>query len=157
MVWGLVGGRRRLEGGCGIPIRDACEWWRSDLVGPLRSRMAPRYEQLRAWQLAHAITLEVYRETELWPKREWYGLAAHVRKSATAIGSNLAEGACKHGVREYRRFVDIALGSFGETEYQLRLGHDLGYLAAEKFAALSIQLGELGKCLYGRARFLDRQ
>ena len=119
--------------------------------------MGPRYEQLKAWQLAHAITIAVYRETESWPKREWYGLAAHVRKTTASIGSNLAEGACKRGLKEYRRFVDIALGSYGEAEYQLRLAADLGYLAPDKYASIRTQMGELGRCLFGLARFLDRQ
>lgn len=119
--------------------------------------MAPRYEDLKAWQFAHALTVAVFRETETWPKREWYGLAAHLRKSATSIGSNLAEGANKRGAREYRRFVDIALGSYGETEYQLRLGKDLGFVAEERFVVLKGQMDELGRCLFGLARFLDRQ
>ena len=59
--------------------------------------MPAKYEQLRAWQIAHEIALKLYRETESWPKREWYGLAAHLRKTATSIPSNLAEGSAKRG------------------------------------------------------------
>ena len=118
--------------------------------------MAPKYEQLRAWQVAHEITLVLFRETNGWPKREWYGLAAHLRKSAISIGSNLAEGSAKRGVREYRRYVDIAIGSYNEAEYQFRLGHELGFVAAADFHRIHERFDELGRCLYGLAKSLDR-
>jgi four helix bundle protein len=117
--------------------------------------MGPKYEKLRAWQVAHEVTIALFCETEGWPKREWYGLAAHLRKTAVSIGSNLAEGSAKRGVPEYRRFVDIAIGSFNEAEYQLRLGKDLGYVREGRYAALKERFAELGRCLYGLARGLD--
>jgi four helix bundle protein len=117
--------------------------------------MAPRYEQLRAWQVAHEVALKVFRETEGWPKREWYGLAAHLRKTAVSIASNLVEGQAKRGRAEYRRFVDIAIGSYNEAEFQLRLARDLGYVPADRYGLLHPRFDELGKCLYGLAKSLE--
>jgi len=117
--------------------------------------MAPKYENLRAWQVAHEVALKLFHETEGWPKREWYGLAAHLRKTAISIPSNIVEGQAKRGRADYRRFIGIAIGSYTEAEYQLRLGRDLGYLTAERFSALQSRLDELGKCLYGLAKSLD--
>ena len=118
--------------------------------------MAPKYEQLRAWQVAHELTVAIFRETEGWPKREWYGLAAHLRKTTVSIGSNIVEGAAKRGIPEYRRFVDIALGSYNEAEYQFRLGRDLGFVAGERYEQLRARFDELGKCLYGLSKSLRR-
>ena len=95
--------------------------------------MAPKYEQLRAWQLAHEVALGVCRETEEWPKREWYGLAPHLRKTVISIGSNIVEGQAKRGRAEYRRYIDIAIGSYNEAEFQLRLGKDLGFVTTERY------------------------
>ncbi len=118
--------------------------------------MPANYEQLRAWQVAHEVAILVFAETNTWPRREWYGLAAHLRRSATSTPSNLAEGSAKRGSAEFRRFVDIAIGSYTETEYQLRLGRDLGYLTDERHRLLRERLDELGKCLYGLVRSLGR-
>lgn len=117
--------------------------------------MPANYEQLRAWQVAHEVALLVYRETEAWPKREWYGLAAHLRKTATSVPSNLAEGCGKRGKAELRKYADIALGSYNETEYQLRLGRDLGYLSEDRHSAIRTRMDELGKCLYGLVKSLS--
>lgn len=92
--------------------------------------MPANYEQLRAWQVAHEVALLIFRETETWPKREWYGLAAHLRKTATSVPSNLAEG--------------------------FRLGRDLGYLTEDRHAAIRTRMDELGKCLYGLVKSLGR-
>ena len=97
--------------------------------------MAPKYEGLRVWQVAHEVAIKLFHETEGWPKREWYGLAAHLRKTAISIPSNIVEGQAKRGRADYRRFIDIAIGSYNEAEYQLRLGRDLGYIAADRFSA----------------------
>jgi four helix bundle protein len=118
--------------------------------------MPAPYEELRAWQVAHEVTVLVFRETEGWPKREWYGLVAHIRKTVVSVPSNLAEGCGKRGNAELRKYVDIALGSYNEVEYQLRLARDLGYLEPDRHEALRPRLDELGKCLYGLVRSLGR-
>jgi four helix bundle protein len=84
------------------------------------------YERLKAWQLAHELTLTVYRCTERWPVGERYGLTSRIRRAAAAVPTNLAEG----------RFVDIALGSISEVAYLLLLARDLGILPIEDFDRL---------------------
>ena len=90
-------------------------------------RLRP-YEKITAWQLSHKLFLAVHRMTRGWPKREWYGLAAQVRRAAFSIPANIVEGQSKRGVREYRRFLDIARGSLAELQYALRAAHELGYI-----------------------------
>ncbi len=118
--------------------------------------MPAPYEDLRAWQVAHEVTLLIFRETETWPKREWYGLAAHLRKTATSVPSNLAEGCAKRGKAEYRKFVDIAIGSYNEAEYQLRLGQELGFISVARAEGIRSRMNELGKLLYGLVRSLGK-
>lgn len=118
--------------------------------------MPPKCEQLRAWQIAHEVALLVFRETDSWPAAERWGLTAHVRKTATSIPSNLAEGCGKRGPAELRRFAGIAIGSYCETEYQFRLARDLGIFPPDRHSSLQARLDELGTCLYGLVRSLDR-
>jgi four helix bundle protein len=94
------------------------------------------HERLKAWQLAHELTLTVYRCTERWPVGERYGLTSQIRRAAAAVPTNLAEGAAKCGPREFGRFVDIALGSISEVAYLLLLAKDLGILPTEDFDRL---------------------
>ena len=92
------------------------------------------YERLEAWQLCHQLVLTVYQVTSEWPAREKFGLLSQVRGAAISVPANLAEGAAKRGSREFRRYIDISLGSLSELTYLLRLARDLQYLTAEQFA-----------------------
>ena len=89
--------------------------------------------------------VEVYRATEHWPKREWYGLAAQVRGATLSAGSNLAEGVAKRGQRELARYVNIALGSLSEVSHQLRAAHAIGILTREEFDRLSAAHQKAGR------------
>ena len=93
---------------------------------PLRSLACgmQRYESLKAWAHAHTFALAVFKATESWPKREWYGVAAQIRRSAYSVPANIAEGAAKKSRKEFRRYLDIAIGSLDETHYGLRFARD---------------------------------
>ena len=57
---------------------------------------------------------------------ERFGLVSQVRRTAISIPANIAEGAAKTGPREFRRFLDISLGSFSELTYLLLFARDRG-------------------------------
>ncbi len=96
----------------------------------------PPYERFEAWRLCHRLVLEVYRATGRWPREETYGLMAQARRSAFSAAVNIAEGSAKRGRREFRRFLDISLGSLSELSYCLRLARDLGYLPQENWETI---------------------
>lgn len=106
------------------------------------------FRELKVWQKAHQVALEVYRQTRTFPADERFGLTAHLRKSATSVPSNIAEGCGRNGVKELARFMSIAAGSASELEYQLLLAHDLDYLPPVAYAALNEQVGEVKRMLY---------
>jgi four helix bundle protein len=114
------------------------------------------HQKLRVWAVSHELTLSVYRATERWPKHELYGLTSQVRRAAAAVPTNLAEGSAKRGTREYRRFVDIALGSISEVAYLLQLARDLGLLNPSDFAHLDQLRSQTGAMAWRLARALDR-
>src|SRR5690606_9453235 len=90
-------------------------------------RMTP-FERLDAWHRCHELTLAVYAATADWPRSELYGLVAQIRRAAVSAEANIAEGSAKRGRREFRRFLDISLGSLAEIACLLRIAVDLGYL-----------------------------
>ncbi len=87
-----------------------------------------KFEAMDVFQLGHALTLEVYRQTSFFPDTERFGLISQMRRAAVSICSNLTEGYHRGGKNEFRHFVGIARGSCGELSYQVLLAHDLGYV-----------------------------
>src|SRR5262245_2329883 len=109
------------------------------------------FRELKVWQRAHRLALGVFRHSRRFPVEERFGLTAHLRKSATSVASNIAEGCGREGERELSRFLIIAAGSASEIEYQLLLAHDLEYLPSNVYADLNNQVVEIKRML-GRLR-----
>src|SRR6266850_4791406 len=94
------------------------------------------HERLRAWKLCHELVLAVYRATASFPRHELYGLTSQARRSAFSAAVNIVEGAAKRGPAEFRRFLDISVGSMAELAYTLRLARDLNLLDEKGWSAL---------------------
>lgn len=106
------------------------------------------FRELKVWHKAHQVALQVYRQSRDFPTDERFGLTAHLRKSATSVPSNIAEGCGRDGQKELCRFFSIAAGSASELEYQLLLAHDLDYLSRDTYVALIEQVAEVKRMLY---------
>ena len=112
------------------------------------------YRELRVWQLAMDVVIEIYRVTRAFPAEEKFGLIAQLRRAAVAIPSNIAEGRSRLGRGEFRRFVSIARGSVAEVETQLAVAVALGFIGADEITSLSAQLDELSRMLFSLYRSL---
>ena len=112
------------------------------------------YRELRVWQLAMDIVIEVYRVTRAFPAEEKFGLIAQLRRAAVAISSNIAEGRSRLGAAEFRHFVSIARGSVAEVETQLAVAVALGYIVADEITSVLAKLDELSRMLFGLYRSL---
>ncbi|MGB1260862.1 MAG: four helix bundle protein [Akkermansiaceae bacterium] len=86
-----------------------------------------KFEDLIAWQKAHALTLAVYKLTNSFPSEERYGIISQIRRSCASIPANIAEGFTRLGQADKIRFYNIAESSSEETRYHLLLSNDLGY------------------------------
>lgn len=85
------------------------------------------YRDMRIWGEAHALTLEVYRLTAGFPSHERFALTAQLRRAASSVPANIAEGMGRRTTKELLSFLFIARGSLQETEYFLLLAKDLSY------------------------------
>ena len=92
------------------------------------------YERFAAWRRSYELVLAVYQATDSFPKSERYGLTSQARRAAFSVVANIAEGSANKGAREFRRYLDIALGSITELEVALRLARDRGYVTPESWA-----------------------
>jgi four helix bundle protein len=95
------------------------------------------YERFEAWQLCHQLTLSVYKATRSLPIDERYGLTAQARRAAFSAAANIAEGSAKRGRAEFRRFLDISIGSLSELSYTLRLSRELGHLDDQSWGEIT--------------------
>ena len=107
------------------------------------------YERLLAWQACHRLALDIYRTTTAWPAEERYGLTAQARRAAFSAAANIAEGSARRGSREWRRFLDIALGSIAELTYIIRLARELGFLSDETATRLEDARNKAGRLTWG--------
>jgi four helix bundle protein len=105
------------------------------------------YRDLQTWHKAHQLTLELYKVSRQFPKEEMYGLISQLRRAASSIGANLAEGCGRQTNSEFARFVRISMGSASELDYHLLLSRDLGFLGTEAYEHVSKNLIEVRKML----------
>jgi four helix bundle protein len=115
------------------------------------------YEKYEAWKSSHALALEVYRVTELWPKSDLYGLTAQIRRAALSVPANIAEGAAKLGPRELRRYLDVSLGSLSELSYLLLFGRDRHLIETAEWERLDTLRNQAGKMIWGLYRWAQRR
>ena len=107
-----------------------------------------RFTELKVWQRSHALVLELYRQAARFPDHERFGITSQLRRAATSVPTNIAEGSKRQHPQDYARFLNIAEGSLAETQYLLMLGRDLGYLAADAAAPLLGEIEEIARMLH---------
>ncbi len=107
------------------------------------------YRKLRAWQKAHELALDVYRSRTAFPNEEKFGLTSQIRRASVSVPSNLAEGCGRSGHREVAHFIEIAIGSTNELEYQLLLADDLRMLDDGTYRRLGDQVEAVRQLLSG--------
>ena len=86
------------------------------------------FRNLSVWQRARRMTKSVYEMTTDYPGSEEFGLKSQMRRAAVSICSNIAEGCGRRGDREFRRFLDVAMGSACELECETILSFDLAFI-----------------------------
>jgi four helix bundle protein len=107
------------------------------------------FERFKAWQASDELVVAVYRASETFPRSELYGLTSQLRRAAFSAAANIAEGSAKRGRREFRRYLDISLGSLSEVAYTLLLCRKLGFLSAEHWTQLDRLHAQASRLTWG--------
>jgi len=105
------------------------------------------FRQLKVWEKSHQLALAIYQASKEFPKEELYGLTSQIRRASTSIPTSIAEGCGRNTDADFARFLQMAMGSASETEYQLILSHDLGFLNKEQNDKLNTDLTEVKRML----------
>jgi four helix bundle protein len=105
------------------------------------------FRELKVWEKAHRVTLAMYEATAQFPPSELYGLTSQIRRSASSIPANIAEGCGRSGEAELARFLKIAMGSASELEYHILLASDLNFLSKAEYERLENDVTEIKRML----------
>jgi four helix bundle protein len=91
------------------------------------------YKKLKVWKIAHQFAIDIYKLTKDYPDEERYGIVAQIRRSSSSIATNIVEGCGQINNGNLVRYLGIAKGSAFESEYQLLVSKDLGFISQEKY------------------------
>ena len=119
-----------------------------------KSKPINSFEDLEVFKRAYLVSLEVHRISLQFPKIEQYGLADQIRRASKSICANLAEGFGKQSrsTAEFRRYIQISLGSADEMRVWIRYCLDLGYIEQPQWQIWRDEYQEIAKMLQGLSK-----
>lgn len=118
--------------------------------------MIKNFKDLKIWEKAHRLTLEIYQVTKEYPKEELYSLVSHMRRAAVSVTANIVEGKKRNSVIDFIHFLNMADTSLEELKYYFILSKDLGYLQEPKMEELNKLSDEIGLMLRSLEKSLSR-
>ena len=115
------------------------------------------YRDLKVYQMAYRIALDIHQVTKTFPKEEKYSLTDQIRRSSRSVPANLAEAWKKRRYEKafISKLIDCA-GEAGETEVWLDFSKDFGYLKDDQHQQLMERYDEVNRMLYGMIDKADK-
>ena len=98
--------------------------------------MPRNFRNLNIWKEGIVLVKNVYQLAELLPQEEKFGLKSQICRAAVSIPSNIAEGSSRNSEIDFKRYLEIALGSSFELETQLIIIQELHLISKEKLKNL---------------------
>ncbi len=108
-----------------------------------------QFTDLKAWQESHKLVVLAYKITKTFPKAELYSLVDQIRRAASSVPSNIAEGFGRQTYKEKVQFYYQAQGSLVELKNHLLTAKDVGYLPESEFKLLYSQANIAHQLLQG--------
>ena len=113
-------------------------------------------KELKIWNKAIDLTVDVYKATASFPSDERFGLISQSRRSAVSIPSNIAEGAGRNSNKEFSNFLGISNGSSFELQTQLVISNRLSLMDDNTLNNLLTQIDELQKMNFAFQKTLNK-
>jgi four helix bundle protein len=114
-----------------------------------------KHRDLRAWQAAVELVEIVYQVTAAFPREEVFGLTSQMRRAATSVPANIAEGAARSTTKELLHFLSIASGSLSELDTHVEVALKLGMI--RDAAQVTAKIDEVFALLVGLSNSLKRK
>jgi four helix bundle protein len=94
--------------------------------------MIKTFRDLKIWQQSMELVTAIYKVTSKFPEEEKYGLTSQLRRSSVSIPSNISEGFGRNSQGDFKRFVNISMGSLFELQTQIEVARNLEFLSEEQ-------------------------
>ena len=114
------------------------------------------FYDLEAWKKGHKLVLEIYKLTKGFPKEELFGIIAQLRRAASSITANIAEGFERYHFKDKIRFYYQARGSVAEVQNFLLLAKDLEYINFGTCKNLGQKANEVRQIINGLIRSIEK-
>jgi four helix bundle protein len=110
------------------------------------------YQDLIPWKRGRRLVRQIYQLTDTFPRHELYGLTAQIRRAATSVPLNIAEGNGRLTNGEWQQFLGYARGSLLELESAMILAFDLHYITEEQARPIAESIRSVIKPINGLLR-----
>ncbi len=112
------------------------------------------FRDLKVWQKAMELTVEVYSMVKLLPRDETFVLSDQMRRAVVSIPSNIAEGQGRESMKEFIRFLSVARGSLRELSTQIEICERIHYLETSKTENAKALIEEIDKMINALSKSL---
>ncbi|PIU01681.1 four helix bundle protein [bacterium (Candidatus Torokbacteria) CG09_land_8_20_14_0_10_42_11] len=112
---------------------------------------------LDAWKKSYVLVLEIYKITKGFPEVEKFGISSQLRRVASSVVANIAEGFARYHFRDKVKFYYQARGSVAEVQTFLLLSKDLNYINLAVCGRLGEKFNESAKLINGMIRSIEKQ
>ena len=115
----------------------------------LEAMTKPRtIREIRVWQKSMDLAVASYQASARFPSDERFGLVSQIRRAASSVPANIAEGFGRWNSREFSRFLAIASGSLRELETHFLIAERLGYVSAIQLKSILDAIDEIARMIY---------
>ena len=118
--------------------------------------MAFRFEQLEIWREAGKYAEKIYNITKKFPREELFGLTNQLKRSASSISANIAEGSGSGSKKDFSNYLNIANKSIYETVSHLYLAQKQNYISEKNREELYSEAEILVKRIQAFKKWLNR-
>ena len=107
------------------------------------------FKKLEIWKNGIELVKQVYKISYNLPSTEKFGLKSQITRAAVSIPSNIAEGCSRNSEIEFKRFLEIAIGSLFELETQMIIIIELNLIETPKTEKILALIQKEGKMING--------
>ena len=111
--------------------------------------MARLYKNMEIFQLSYSLCLDIHRMLDKFPEKEKDNIISQMRRAATSVPLNIAEGSVKKSQKEFLNFLGYSYGSAKELDVLLSMSKDLNYISVKDYETLFGKLDMLMAKLFG--------
>lgn len=119
------------------------------------SKSIQNFYNLDAWKVAHEFVLEIYKITKDFTKEEQYGIVSQLRRAASSITANIAEGLARYHFKDKIKFYYQARASASEEQNFFILSKDLNYISYDKCKELGLEANKACELINGLIRSIE--